>query len=100
VVVPRGGVPQASNNNVLRWQTYSRVAFDPQRHFSAVANPPTSERTKCDRKGRYGVAWLIEKYGRKGNMMKWRDPRISDVISGDKFIHQPIVHLIRGGLCG
>jgi hypothetical protein len=29
--------------------------------------------TKCDRKGRYHVHKLIEKYGRQGNMMKWRD---------------------------
>jgi hypothetical protein len=26
-----------------------------------------------DRKGRYSAAKLIEKYGRKGNMMKWRE---------------------------
>jgi hypothetical protein len=31
------------------------------------------ECTKCDRKGRYSVAKLIQKYGRKGNMMKWRE---------------------------
>ena len=31
------------------------------------------ECTKCDRKGRYHADRLIEKYGRKGNMMKWRD---------------------------
>ena len=31
------------------------------------------ECTKCDRKGRYHVHKLIEKYGRKGNMMKWRE---------------------------
>jgi hypothetical protein len=31
------------------------------------------ECTKCDRKGRYPVAKLIEKYGRKGNMMKWKE---------------------------
>jgi|GEM_PF-1205733 len=31
------------------------------------------ECTRCDRKGRYSVAKLIEKYGRKGNMMKWRE---------------------------
>jgi hypothetical protein len=30
------------------------------------------ECTKCDRKGRYHVHKLIEKYGRWGNMMKWR----------------------------
>ena len=29
--------------------------------------------TRCDRKGRYHVHKLIEKYGRKGNMMKWRE---------------------------
>jgi hypothetical protein len=29
--------------------------------------------TRCDRKGRYSVAKLIEEYGRKGNMMKWRE---------------------------
>ena len=31
------------------------------------------ECTKCDRKGRYHVHKLIEKYGRMGNMMKWRE---------------------------
>jgi hypothetical protein len=31
------------------------------------------ECTKCDRRGRYHVHKLIEKYGRKGNMMKWRE---------------------------
>jgi hypothetical protein len=30
------------------------------------------ECTKCDRKGRYHVK-LIEKYGRKGHLMKWRE---------------------------
>ena len=31
------------------------------------------ECTKCSRKGRYSVAKLIEKYRRKGNMMKWKE---------------------------
>jgi len=31
------------------------------------------ECTKCARKGRYRVSALIEKYGRKGNMMKWKE---------------------------
>ena len=31
------------------------------------------ECTKSDRKRRYHVHRLIEKYGRKGNMMKWRE---------------------------
>ena len=30
-------------------------------------------RYRCPRKGRYRVAKLIEKYGRKGNMMKWKE---------------------------
>jgi hypothetical protein len=33
------------------------------------------ECTKCARKGRYSVRRLIEKYGRKGNMMKWKEPK-------------------------
>jgi hypothetical protein len=28
---------------------------------------------RCDRKGRYSVAKLIEKHGRKGNLMVWRE---------------------------
>jgi hypothetical protein len=36
------------------------------------------ECTKCDRKGRYSVAKLIEKHGRKGNMMKWREMLSTD----------------------
>ena len=31
------------------------------------------ERARCSRNGRYHVHKLIEKYGRKGNMMKWRE---------------------------
>ena len=30
------------------------------------------ECTRCDR-GRYSVARLIEKHGRRGNMMKWKE---------------------------
>ena len=30
------------------------------------------ECTRCGRKGRYSVRKLIEKYGRKANMMKWK----------------------------
>jgi len=31
------------------------------------------ECTKCERKGRYSVAKLIEKHGRMGNLMKCRE---------------------------
>jgi hypothetical protein len=31
------------------------------------------ECTRCDRKGRYTVAKLIEKHGPKGNLMVWRE---------------------------
>jgi hypothetical protein len=31
------------------------------------------ECTNCAPKGRYSVRRLIEKYGRKGNMMKWKE---------------------------
>jgi hypothetical protein len=29
------------------------------------------ECTRCDRKGRYSVARLIEKHGRRGNLTRW-----------------------------
>ena len=31
------------------------------------------ERTKCSRRGVYYLHRLIEKHGRKGNMMKWKE---------------------------
>jgi hypothetical protein len=31
------------------------------------------ECARCKRKGRYSVAKLIARYGRRGNMMKWRE---------------------------
>jgi hypothetical protein len=31
------------------------------------------ERSKCGRKGRYQVHKLIAKYGRNGNLMKWKE---------------------------
>ena len=36
------------------------------------------ECTKCARKGRYSVPKLIEKYRRKGNMMKWKEQLSAD----------------------
>src|SRR5262245_46495979 len=41
------------------------------------------ECTKCPRKGRYSVRKLIEKYGRKGNMMKWKEQ-----LNGDPLLRQ------------
>src|SRR5262249_25346125 len=40
LLVPRGGVPWASNINAVRWQTATRGSFDPQRLSGAVSNPP------------------------------------------------------------
>ena len=31
------------------------------------------ECSRCQRKGRYTVAKLIDRYGRRGNMMKWKE---------------------------
>ena len=36
------------------------------------------ECTRCQRKGRYSVAKLIAKYGRRANLMKW-----SEQLNGD-----------------
>jgi hypothetical protein len=40
------------------------------------------DRTRCGRGGRYSVAKLIEKHGRKGNLMVWREMLNGDVPSG------------------
>src|SRR5215813_12426773 len=40
LMVPRGGVPWASNINAVRWQTAACGSFDPQRLSGAVSNPP------------------------------------------------------------
>jgi len=45
------------------------------------------ECTKCARKGRYHVAKLIEKYGRKANMMKWKEQLNGDCPRRDSRLH-------------
>jgi hypothetical protein len=37
-LVPRGGLPWASNINAVRWQTAAHGSFDPQRLSGAVSN--------------------------------------------------------------
>jgi hypothetical protein len=51
------------------------------------------ECTKCDRKGRYSVAKLIAKHGRKGNLMKWREMLNADCPKRDARLHD------RGDVC-
>jgi hypothetical protein len=43
--------------------------------------------TKCDRKGRYSVAKLIEKFGRKGNLMVWREMLNGECPKRDARLH-------------
>jgi hypothetical protein len=45
------------------------------------------ECTKCDRKGRYHVHKLIEKYGRNGNMSKWTEQLNGDCPKRDARLH-------------
>ncbi len=52
------------------------------------------ECTKCARKGRYSVRKLIEKYGRRGNMMKWREQLNGDCPRRDA--HSPHERCARG----
>ena len=47
------------------------------------------ECTRCDRKGRYSVAKLIEKHERKGNLMVWREMLNADCPGRDARIHGP-----------
>jgi hypothetical protein len=45
------------------------------------------ECTKCDRKARYHVDKLIEKYGRSGNMMKWKEQLNGDCPKRDSRLY-------------
>jgi hypothetical protein len=45
------------------------------------------ECTRCDRKGRYHVHKLIEKHGRRGNLMVWREMLNADCPRRDARIH-------------
>ena len=45
------------------------------------------ECTKCDRKGRYNVAKLIERHGRRGNMMKWKEQLNGDCPKHDSRLY-------------
>jgi hypothetical protein len=44
--------------------------------------------TKCSRRGVYYLRRLIEKHGRKGNMMKWKELHNGDCPKRDA--HSPI----------
>ena len=46
------------------------------------------ECTKCLRKGRYSVPRLIEKSGRKANMMKWKEQLSGDCPKRDGRLHE------------
>jgi hypothetical protein len=46
------------------------------------------ECSKCPRKGRYSVAKLIAKYGRKGNMMKWKEQLNGDCPKRDARLYE------------
>jgi hypothetical protein len=53
------------------------------------------ECTRCERKGRYSVAGLIEKHGREGHMMKWREQLNGDCPKRDA----PQMHNRRDLIC-
>jgi hypothetical protein len=44
------------------------------------------ECTRCPRKGRYNVAKLIAKHGRRGNMVKWREQLNGDCPNRDAHV--------------
>jgi hypothetical protein len=46
------------------------------------------ECSRCSRKGRYSVARLIEKYGRKANMMKWKEQLNGDCPKRDARLNE------------
>ena len=46
------------------------------------------ECSKCPRKGRYSFARLIEKYGRRANMMKWKEQFYGDCPKRDACLYE------------
>lgn len=52
------------------------------------------ECTRCQRKGQYHVAKLIQRYGRHGNMMKWKEMLNSDCPKRDAHIYYERCDLI------
>jgi|SRR5215471_4793923 len=58
------------------------------------------ECSRYQRKGRYSVAKLIEKYGRQGNMMKWKEQLNGDCPKRDARAARPLrSHLPRSAKC-
>jgi hypothetical protein len=53
-----------------------------------------AECTRCAREGRYQVHKLIEKYGRKGNMMKWKEQLNGDVRAATRIAYKRRCDLI------
>jgi hypothetical protein len=68
-VIPEGAL---TIKPTFAFSSLSMVA-NPTSNFSRLSAPRLPRLTKCDRSGRYHVHKLIEKYGRNGNMMKWRE---------------------------
>jgi hypothetical protein len=48
------------------------------------------ECTHCQRKGRYHIHKLIEKYGRKANMMKWKEQLNGESEAGRTSVARPL----------
>jgi hypothetical protein len=69
VVVGRYRTAEAT---VIFW-TRTLHDSDAYRDLRAMPDVLRVECTGCARKGRYSVRRLIEKYGRKANMMKWKE---------------------------
>jgi hypothetical protein len=64
--------PSAATSNAAATETTQR-AFLIFGDIESKLDVLRVECTKCARKGRYSVRRLIEKYGRKANMMKWKE---------------------------
>ena len=60
------------------------------RRYEGKLNVLRVECTKCARKGRYQVRKLIEKYGCKGNLMKWKEQLNGDCPRRDSRLPRPL----------
>jgi hypothetical protein len=80
----RAGISRSGNLLIITpWPApISTSATSKASSTCSASNAP-----KCDRKGRYHVHKLIEKYGRMGNVMKWREMLNADCPKRDTRLH-------------
>jgi hypothetical protein len=74
-LIPASANSSKAGGNITIMPARSYLIFD---DIEGKLDVLRVECIKCARKGRYSVRGLIEKYGRKANMMKWKEQLNAD----------------------